>query len=241
MEPKYMTIYKELKNRILSGAYEGNQQQLPAETIFCEEFGCSRMTMKKALDLLVDEGFIYRKKGKGSFVLPKSSFTSKLNIREDQLMGLTKSSNGNVLSKIITFELLFADETIAEKLDLHVGDPVYHILRLRLVDEKPFVLERTYMSPVLIPGITIHVLEHSVYNYIEHDLNLKISGSYKITRADCSNSEDQKYLKLSETQPVLEIEQVAYLDDGTPFEYSFSRHRYDRFEFFTHSVRRNPS
>lgn len=240
MEPKYVQIYKEIKHRILSGCYHDNNQQLPTETALCDEFSCSRMTMKKALDYLVTEGYIYRKKGKGSFILPKGNITSKIGIQENKLLGLSKSYKGNVSSKIIKFEFIFADEFLAEKLDLNIGDPVYHIFRLRLVDKKPFVLECTYMNPIIIPGINQDVLNNSLYDYIEDTLKLKIAGSFRITRADCSNETDQKYLELTEKEPVLEVEQIAYLDDGIPFEYSLARHRYDCFEFYSHAIRRSP-
>ena len=236
MTPKYVQIYKEIKHRILNGYYKENNHQLPTEADFCKEFSCSRMTIKKALDYLVSEGYIYRKKGKGSFVFPNKKLSSKISIHENQLSGLSKFYKGEVSSKVIKFEFIFADETLADKLDLNVGDPVYHIFRLRLVDQKPFVLECTYINPIIIPGITQDVLNHSVYDYIENTLHLKIAGSFRITRADCSNESDQKYLELTEKEPVLEVEQLAYLDNGFPFEYSFARHRYDCFEFYSHSI-----
>ncbi len=239
MEPKYIQIYKKMKQRIFDHKYQANQQQLPNEMTLCEEFNCSRMTIKKALDLLVMDGLIYRKKGKGTFVLPQGALSSKINIQEDHILGLTNSSKKEVTSKILDFQLKFSDDIIAEKLGIHVNDPVYDIHRLRLINESPYVLERTYMSTSLIPGLDMDVLNHSVYDYIEQTLKYKIAGFLRITRADCSNKTDQKYLKLKETEPVLEVEQVAYLDNGTPFEYSFSRHRYDRFEFFSRSVRHN--
>lgn len=237
MEPKYMQIYKEIKQRILDDTYKDNNQQIPNEMTLCQEFNCSRMTIKKALDILVMDGLIYRKKGKGSFVLPQGTFSSKINIQEDRILGLTNSSKKQVTSKILDFQLKFADDIISEKLCIRTNDPVYDIHRLRLIDRNPYVLERTYMSTSLIPGLDMNVLNHSVYDYIEQTLNYKIAGFLRITRADCSNETDRKYLKLKETEPVLEVEQVAYLDNGTPFEYSFSRHRYDRFEFFSRSVR----
>lgn len=239
MKPKYMQIYDEIKSRIDNGVYLDNNQQLPNELKLCDEFSCSRMTIKKALDMLVMDGIIYRKKGKGSFVLPKGSFSSKVNIQEGRILGLTGNAKGKVTSQIIHFQLKFADQRISEKLDIKLNDPVYDIVRLRLVDGIPYVLEHTYMGTALIPGLNTDILNKSIYDYIENTLNFKIAGSLRITRADCSNEQDQKYLNLTEKEPVLEVEQVAYLDTGVPFEYSFSRHRYDRFEFLSHSVRRS--
>lgn len=237
MDIKYKTIYDSIKDKILNKEYPANSK-IPDEISLCKEYNCSRMTMKKALDLLVQEGLLYRKRGQGSFVMSSNNSKGQIVISERELQGFTKSSQGNVTSKILEFKLEFANEEIANNLNIHVDDPIYNIFRLRLVNNKPYVLERTYMPTSLIPGITLEVLSHSVYDYIENTLNLKIASANKTTKADVSNELDHTYLRLKDIEPVLEIDQIAYLDNGIPFEYSISRHRYDLFAFNIFSVRR---
>ena len=237
MEIKYKYIYDTIKTRILNNTYPINKQ-IPDELSLCKEFHCSRMTIKKALDLLVQEGLIYRKRGQGSFVMAQSNTNHRLLLQERELLGLTRSTKGKVATKVIEFKLMFADEKIAHILNIRVNDPIYNILRLRLIDGVACVSERTYMSTNLITGITLDVLNDSIYNYIENTLGYRIASAQKTTRADISNANDHTYLHLNDIEPVLEIEQIAYLDNGIPFEYSISRHRYDYFEFTTYSVRR---
>ena len=67
---------------------------------------------------------------------------------------------------------------------------------------------------------------------------MKIGGSHRKIRADKPNDLDQQYLQCKVDDPVLEMEQVAYLNTGIPFEYSFSRHRYDKFVFKTVIIER---
>lgn len=237
MKAKYKTIYDEVKERIQSGEYPVGSQ-LPDEFSFCEQFGCSRMTVKKALDMLVEEGYVYRKQGQGSFVLNQKSANGAIEIAERDLSGFTRSSAGHGSTKLLDFKLIFAPKEIAEKLDIQENDPIYDILRLRLYDGKPYVLEHTYMSPATIPGVTEDVLNHSVYSYIEDTLGKRIGAAHKTSWADKSTKQDQQELGLQPIEPVLVVEQVAYLDNGTPFEYSISRHRYDRFRFSVYSLRR---
>ena len=237
MDVKYKTIYDSIKNKVLNKEYPANSK-IPDEISLCKEYNCSRMTMKKALDLLVQEGLLYRKRGQGSFVMSSNNTKGQIIIQERELQGLTKSSHGKVTSKTLEFKLEFANEEIAKNLNINVDDPVYNIFRLHLIDNKPYVLERTYMPTSLIPGITLEVLSNSVYDYIENILNLKIASANKTTKADMSNELDHKYLNLKDIEPVLEIDQIAYLDNGVPFEYSISRHRYDLFAFNIFSVRR---
>lgn len=237
MEAKYKVIYEDVKKRIATGEYAVGSK-IPDEFTFCEQYQCSRMTVKKALDLLVEEGFLYRKQGQGSFVLNQQLSDGRIEISERELSGLTRSSKGKATAKLIRFSLIFASKNIAEKLDIHENDPVYDILRLRLVDGQPYVLEHTYMSPQTIPGITEEVLNKSVYTYIEETLGKRIGAAHKMSYADCSTKQDQETLDLKPTEPVLVVEQIAYLDNGAPFEYSISRHRYDRFRFSVYSLRR---
>lgn len=238
MKLKYKSICEEITRRIYDGIYKESNNKLPDEISLCKEFLCSRMTMKKALDILVMDGLIYRKQGQGTFILENNLNDAKVCVLDRELQGLTKSSQGKATAKVLEFQLMFANEDIANNLNIEVNSPVYNILRLRYINDLPYVLERTYMSTILIPGINLEILDKSIYEYIEFTLNLKIVSAQKILRADCSNEQDQKYLELTPEEPVLEVVQTAYLDNGVPFEYSFSRHRYNRFEFSSFSVRR---
>lgn len=235
--PKYKKISNEIKSRINSGLYKDTNNRIPDEISLCKEFNCSRMTIKKALDILVLEGLIYRKQGQGSFVMEDHAQSSKLNLLDKDLEGFTRSSNRTAKTKVIDFKLIFADVVMASKLNIQENSPVYEILRLRYINDNPYVLERTYMDPILIPGLTNEILNNSIYEYIEHTLNLKINSASKIIRAAKSNELDIKHLEVKSTDPILEVEQIAYLDNGKPFEYSFSRHRYDKFEFTSFSIR----
>lgn len=237
MKTKYKTIYEETKKKIENGEYKVGQM-IPDELSMCEMYGCSRMTVKKAYDMLVLEGLIYRRQGQGSFVLSRTSSKKEVEIFERELSGFTRATDGKGRSKILHFQLIFATEEIARNLNIRVNDPVYDILRVRLVNDQPYVIEQTYMSPALIPGITEDILHKSVYNYIESELGFRIGASQKTTSADVSSDLDHRELGLKDIEPVLVVEQIAYLDNGTPFEYSISRHRYDLFKFSVYSLRR---
>lgn len=234
MDPKYKQIYETMKRKIITGVYK-EKERIPDEITLCQEYNCSRMTMKKAMDLLVQEGYIVRKKRIGSFVMIQPKQRQRIQVSERELSGLSRS--GKVQSDVLEFKLEFASKEIADNLGIEEKAPIYSIHRLRKLDGQPLVLEQTYMAPETIPGLTIETLHKSIYEYIEKDLGLKIGSAKKITRADKSNEMDQRYLHLSETEPVIEIEQIAYLDNGIPFEYSISRHRYDKFEFSIYSIR----
>ncbi|WP_214876180.1 GntR family transcriptional regulator [Exiguobacterium sp. CH10] len=230
-KPKYETIADEIRKRIIEHVYP-LERALPDEIHLAQEFEVSRMTMKRALEILVMEGLIYRKRGKGTFILQSSFQKDRINVISKETRGLTQVIGDRSLrSEVLNFEVKFPSQEVANHLMIELTEPVYEIRRVRYVDDEPYVIELTYMVANLITGITREILEKSVYAYIQEDLGYTITSSHKVIRADKPDEYDQAYLKNDITEPIIEVEQVVYLSNGKPFEYSFARHRYDKFVF----------
>lgn len=237
---KYQEISNEMRKRIFDDYYPSDQP-IPDEISLANQFSCSRMTMKKALDILVMEGILFRKRGHGTFIVKAPLQKNKVHVASKESLGLTqliKEMGKSVTSQIIRFEVKFPTEEIAAHLTVDVDTPIYDIIRLRMVDGEPYVMEHTYMPTNLIPGITEKVLSTSVYSHINETLGLTMAGLHRKIRACKPNQLDMEYLSCLPDDPILEVEQVCYLNNGIPFEYSFSRHRYDKFEITTVNIRR---
>ena len=223
---KYEEIADELRRRIADGEYaEG--EMLPDQIALAEEFDVSRMTLKKAIDMIAMEGLIFRKRGVGTFVI-KSALWNSGDSKADEYAGLSKQfPNKTVKSKIILFDILFPSENIQSLLMLEDNQPVYHLQRLRIIDDKPYILEDTYFVAGLVKDLTEDIIHHSIYDHIRDTLGLKIGGAYRKIHADRSNELDWQELACDQHTPILEVEQVVYLTNGTPFEYSTARSRFD--------------
>lgn len=230
---KYQSISLEMRQRIKDGNYPIDQP-IPDEISLAKEFGCSRMTMKRALDILVMEGLLYRKRGHGTFIVQSAIQNSRVNVISNEALGLSNLiKDKKITSKMIKFEVQFPTTEVAEHLAIDMKTPVYYLIRLRMIDDEPYVMEKTYMPTTLIPGIKDEVLHGSIYKYIQEDLGLTIAGSHRKIRACKSDELDQEHLECLPEDPILEVEHVGFLNNGVPFEYSFSRHRYDKFEVTT--------
>ncbi|MFC6316062.1 GntR family transcriptional regulator [Lapidilactobacillus achengensis] len=224
--PKYVKIEQEIRNRIENGEYPQGSK-LPNQLALSSEFSVSRMTVKRVLDALAIQGLIYSRRGDGTYVMTNIPQKIEKNAPASEHQGLTVYFGADrVESRIIVFDIQFPSPQIQEKLHLRKNDPVFKIIRLRLVDQQPYVLEHTYMPQKLMPDLDESVLYGSIYAYLK-STGLKLSGSYRKIHAVFADEFDIKYLNCSPKDPVLEVEQVAWLADGTPFEYSLSRNRYD--------------
>lgn len=227
---KYMDIAKELKRQIYAGKYPAGEP-LPNQKDLAAKFGTSRVTIQKVLDLLSSEGIVYTRQGSGTYVKNNLVTLSKFDATVDQYVGATaiNAHGGHPLtSKILRFEFRLPNKSEQEKLNLGPADTIYDIIRLRLQDGEPRGIEHTKMPVSRIPGITEDILHKSIYNYIEHDLGQQIGAAYRIIRADIPDQYDLEYQDATDKTPILEVEQIVSFTDGTPFEYSRNRHRYDR-------------
>lgn len=228
---KYEKIAFDIKEDILSEKYKPNEQ-LPFEKELCEKYNVSKMTVKKALDLLVNDGLIIKRRGSGTFVKDITEKEIQRIIEKKQFSGLTTTSIGHkVASKVLEFKIINATKEIADILKIEEDEFIYFVHRVRYVDDKAVVIEKTYIPLNLIPGMKLADVKKSIYGYIKDKLGLNIQSAHSTVRAMKSDELDRKYLNLEKDEPILEVERVAYLDNGKVFEYSFSRHRYDKFEF----------
>lgn len=226
--PKYIEIANILRERIENEIY-AKGSLLPNQTDLVREFHVSRTTIKKAVSILIMEGLLFSKRGAGTTVL-NHPFLGKETSAINEYAGLSyqmKRQNRPIESQVITFEVKFPDEKIQEKLMISEKDPVYEIMRLRILDEKPYVLEHSFMPVSLVPGLTLEILHHSVYDYLLQTLGHHFAGAYRTISAAKSDFFDQEYLRCKRDDPVLEVEQVIYLEDGRPIDYSTSHNRYD--------------
>ncbi len=235
---KYRIVTQDIAQKIESGKYPPGSQ-LPLENELCKTYQVSRITIKKATDQLVQLGMITKKRGAGSFVkdVSEASEAAFATGEQVQFSGFTRQFAGrDIATDVNEFVVIPAEGEIAKKFSLNEDDLVYYTCRTRYLDGVPLVVEYTYMPVETLPGINRRVLEGSIYTHIIDTLHLKPQSAHRILRALQATETEQKYFKVTEPMAILEIEQVAYLDDGRVFEFSKSHHRGDKYSYRCVSV-----
>ncbi len=232
--PIYHQLEEYIKAQIENGELEPDQA-IPSERVYADMFQISRMTIRQALTNLVNEGYLYRQKGKGTFVNKQkleqrlqglTSFTEDMRER-----GLTPSS------RLISFEIIPAGRGIADRLNLAENTPVYEIKRVRLANNLPVALETTYLPANLVKGLTEEIINQSLYQYIEEKLSLEISEATQQIEASIAREQELRHLEIEKGSPVLLILRTSILKDGSPFEFVKSAYRADRYKF-VHTMKR---
>lgn len=226
--PIYYQIQEHIKELIENGELKPGDA-LPAEREYAEKHKISRMTVRQAFTQLVNEGYLHRVQGKGTFVAKRKI--------EQVLHGLTsftedmKARGLEPGSQLINFEMIPANSAIASQLSIKEYAPVYEIKRIRLADNVPMALEINYLSANLIKGLTENIVNQSLYTYIEGHLGLVIEQASQVIESSIANQMEAQSLKIKKGSPIMLIHRKTFLKDGIPVEYVKSIYRADRYKY----------
>lgn len=230
--PYYFQLKKYIVEEIESSRWKPGEQIL-SEIKICELLDISRTVVRQTFQELVNEGYLVKKKAKGTFIsepkINENLVQSLMGFYEDMTARGYKVKNDILFQKKIP-----ADEKIAKHLDIETDEDVIVIRRLRRLNNEPIVLDKTHVPYKLCPGLLNEDLSgQSLYSYIEGKYNLKINKGIRYIESVVANEEEAKLLNVKKGAPLLYIESIGYLDDGTPLEYYNALHRGDRIRFVT--------
>ncbi|MBU8880358.1 GntR family transcriptional regulator [Bacillus sp. FJAT-29790] len=226
--PIYYQIIEFIQEQIEKGELKPGDS-IPSEREYAEKYQISRMTVRQAFTQLVNNGYLHRLQGKGTFVAEQKI--------EQILQGLTsftedmRARGMEPGSQIIHFQLIPATSQIASHLSIKEFEPVYEIKRIRLADNVPMALETNYISANLIKGLTEQIVNQSLYAYIEEQLNLRIDHASQVIESSIANQMEAQYLNIQIGLPVMLIQRNTFLQNGTPVEFVKSTYRADRYKF----------
>ncbi|MCF0147384.1 MAG: trehalose operon repressor [Clostridium sp.] len=232
---KYTEIYEYIKHKILTDEYKAGEK-LPSENELTSLFDVSRNTVRRAINQLSFEGLVASVHGKGVFVLEKQ----QLKFLVGGLQSFKEASLNNNIdysTKVNCFKEIIIDEKLSIKTGFALGSKVFYIERTRIIDDEETILDINYFLKDIIRNLTEDIASNSIYDYIENNLALKIAGAQKIVSVEEISKLDKNLLKLKGYNLVAIIKNYVYLEDGTLFEYTESRHRPDKFTFSTYAKR----
>ena len=234
--PYYVQLKEALREQIESEAWRPGDQ-LPGEPELCRTFDVSRIVVRQALKELTYEGLIVRHKGRGTFVaepkIAESLFQKLTGFYQDM------ADRGHItVSKVLKQEVVAAGQKVASQLQVEPGTPLIEIGRLRFVEEEPIVLVTTYLPQALCPALLHADLSHeSLYLFLDKECGLVIARGRRVIEAVPASEYEAGLLEVEQGSPLILLESVSYLEDGTPVEYYHALHRGDRSRFEVELVR----
>lgn len=223
MVVKYRVVAEQMEKEFIEGKFHSHAK-LPTEEELMKQFDVSRNTIRKAIEVLVDAGYIYQVQGSGIFL---REFSKPGCIPIKGMKGLTASFPEDELkSELIDLNLLDADEEIAHKMKCKIGTKIYHVKRVRYLNGETIAVEESFFNKDIIPYLNKEICESSIYKYIKEDLKLNIGFADQIIYAEKLSKEEAQLLNLEEDAPTLIIENTVFLNSGVIFDISQGKFNY---------------
>ncbi|WP_413523917.1 GntR family transcriptional regulator [Latilactobacillus curvatus] len=227
--PVYIQIHNQLKKDIEAGKWSIGDR-IPSERELALNFEVSRMTLRQAVQTLVDEGILERRIGAGTYVANRkvqekmSGVTSFTDLMTAQ--GKTPSS------KTISFHIANSSLSEAEKLRLSDGEQVLRMERIRYADNVPICFEVATVPQSLVADFSKAEITSSFYKTLEEKGGYQMGGAQQTVSAQLASERIAEYLDIKRNGSILRLRQVSFLNDGTPFEYVRTQYVGERFEFY---------
>lgn len=214
---RYQEIADELRARALA-APAGSL--LPSESELSEEFAASRVTIRRALDLVRDDGLIAARQGFGWYVAgePVRQSLTRLGTIEAQLADSGMANE----RRVIEFAFVTPPDRVR---DILGTDSVLRVKRLNLADGEPFAVVTVWCPEALGRGLSRDQVERQPFYEL---LDVSLRGATQTIGADAASVADAELLQIPVGAPVLKCQRVTRSIDGTPVlvsEHVFPAHR----------------
>jgi GntR family transcriptional regulator len=227
-----MTKQSEAKARVLDLIDRlGVGEAIPSERQLSVDLGMSRLTVRAALDELVREGYLVRRRGAGTFVsepkiaqeLTMTSFTDDMRRR-----GLVPAS------RTLELNLVSAGARLGRLLHVSPSEQVFVAQRLRLADRETMAIEDLHVRASLVPNLTARDLENgSFYELLQNRYGITVVGGLQTVEPTVTNEEESSLLGVPLHSPAFQFERITRAASGETVEFVRSIYRGDRYRLVT--------
>ena len=222
-----LPLYYQVKQALYSAITEKRLvpgECIPPETELMERFGVSRATVRQAVGELMHSGYLYRHKGKGTFVsAPKvdEGFFSRLESFNEEISrkGLVPST------RVLSLKAAAPIPYINAQLELAPEERLICLSRLRCADGVPVVFFETYLPYSRYAGLLEQdFVQNSLYSLLETQYGHRVNRARRTIEAVLSSPQEAKLLELKSGAPVFLVKTLAMYNDTIPAEYSVARY-----------------
>lgn len=217
--PLHEQISLMFRSYISSGEWPSHYRLKP-EPALAEQLGVSRGTLRRAIKTLVEEGLLTHTPGRGTFVTSPAfepELTGKL-----RTLGEGFAAEGiRWFTTVEESQVVAAPSAIAALLEVSVGGSLFRLVRTGLTDVGPVAYLVNYVRTDIAAGIEqVDFSRATLFDTLEHSFHLQIGSGRRTFSAMSAPAHIARRVNLAEGDPMLHMEQITYLEDSTPVEYS---------------------
>lgn len=233
--PRYHQLKEIIREQIVGGDLKPGDL-IPSERELSERYGVSRMTARQSIVELTNEGMLYRRQGKGTFVAwPKiaQQLTALTGFTED-----IRARGQRPGTRVLEIGMVPVDGAAALRLQVPAGQRVVRIYRARLADDEPLALEQSLISFFGCEKLLeVDLVGTSLYGLLESRFGLPPIEADQELEAGLATTEHAGLLGIAVGSPVLLLRRTTYTERRQPIEYAESVYRGDKYAFHTRLLR----
>jgi len=226
----YAQVREAIREQITSGKLKPGERLLPEEEL-ATLMGASRMTVRRGILDLIDEGVLYRRRGVGTFIAHRH-----IDRHHNRLTGYFESAaeEGFVPRiEVLSREIAGATLMVARALNLREDEPVVRVRTLRLADDQPLAVHDEHVSYRLYPDILDAGIETRQLWELLSERGYPVRRAVQRVEARLAEDEIARLLGVEEGAPILYKLRTVYSEDGRPVEFAICHNRGDRYSLTT--------
>lgn len=229
--PKYYRIYEKLLGQIKSNQFN-EFDRFYSDSELVEKFEVSRGTIREAVKLLIQQGYLEREQGKGTFVTKP-----KIEQDSDKLMGfseLMKKNDMKPSAKVIEKEIVDPPSNLINLMKLDNDEKLVRIIRVRFGNDQPLIIERSYfVYKYFMPIYDMDLQSNSIFELLYKHTDTRLGEARQQITAISAGESEVELLNVETEAPLLLMKRLIKTKDGDYFQYSEDVYRSDRINFAT--------
>lgn len=225
-----MPLYHQVASAFEQAIREGTlppKTKLENEVALAKRYNLSRPTMRQAMDHLVREGLVVRRRGVGTQVIGPQVRRS---LRLSSLYSDLEEEGVEPETRVLSLKTVSASHELAQHLKIHTGSKVYHVVRLRLVDHQPLALMENWI-PVTVANLSASALRNDGLYNLMRKAGVDFRMAHQTVGATAATKEQAKTLETAPGSPLVRMERTALDGSGTTVEHGAHLYRADRYSF----------
>ncbi len=226
----YAQVRETIRERIATGELKPGERLLPEEEL-ATLMGMSRMTIRRGILDLIDEGLLYRRRGVGTFVAQRH-----IDRHHNRLCSYLESAAKEGFApriEVLQREISGANHLVARALNLRDDEPIVHVRTLRLADDEPLSIHDEYVPYRLYPDILDGDIQSRPLWDLLSDKGYLIKRAVQRVEARLAEEDMAQLLGIEEGAPILYKLRTVYSEDGTPVGFAICHNRGDRYSLTT--------
>jgi GntR family transcriptional regulator len=234
--PRYIQVYSSVRDWIFQGSYKPGSR-LPTEEELCRMFDVSRITTRKAVDMLVDEGLVLRQPGRGTFVVEDLADAPVVGEMDQLLRKVERLGKKTVVGEAEILEVE-ADAETQRDLDLLPGAKVQRASHTRLMDKEPIGYVVTYLPAALKVRFDLKELNESPMLTLLERKGVDIASLDQVISATLADARLASLLNVTVGAPLVHIRLVVFDSERRPVERMLAWYRGDHYRHHVHLTRK---